>query len=160
VARSISVDRIVFAIRMLHSVLHEIGSANDKIGVAALNPHSGEQGSCGVEEIEIIGPALAKAKAERLPAFGPYSADTIFVRAVGGEFQGIVTMYHDQGQIAMKLLGFDQAVTIQGGLKVVTTTPAHGTAFEIAGKGIANPGPFQQAVRLAAQLVAARMRGS
>ena len=156
VAASIRPDRIMVAIRMLHETLRELGVQNDKIGVAALNPHGGENGLCGTEEIEIIEPTVARAQAEGLPAVGPFPADTIFLRARKGEFQGIVIMYHDQGQVATKLLGFDQGVTIQGGLSVVITTPAHGTAFDIAGKGIANPGAFQEAVRLASRMAASR----
>jgi 4-hydroxythreonine-4-phosphate dehydrogenase len=159
VAASICPDRIMLAIRMLHRTLKEIGVANGRIGVAALNPHGGEHGLCGTEEIEIIEPTIARANGEGLPAVGPFPADTIFLRARKGEFQGIVIMYHDQGQIATKLLGFDQGVTIQGGLSVVTTTPAHGTAFDIAGKGVANPGAFQEAVRLAARMAVARTAG-
>ncbi len=160
VAASIRPERILLAIRMLHSTLRETGVENGRIGVAALNPHGGEHGLCGSEEIEIIGPTIARAQAEGLPAVGPFPADTIFLRARKGEFQGIVIMYHDQGQIATKLLGFDQGVTIQGGLSVVTTTPAHGTAFDISGKGAANPGAFQEAVRLAARMAAARISGT
>lgn len=159
VAANIRPDRIMLAIRMLHTTLREIGARNGKIAVAALNPHGGEHGLCGTEEIDIIEPTVARAQAEGLPAVGPFPADTIFLRAKKGEFQGIVIMYHDQGQIATKLLGFDQGVTIQGGLSVVTTTPAHGTAFDIAGKGVANPGAFQEAVRLASRMAAARTSG-
>lgn len=159
VAASVRPDRIMLAIRMLHGILKETGVQDGKIAVAALNPHGGEHGLCGTEEIEIIGPAVARAAANGLPVVGPFPADTIFLRARKGEFQGIVIMYHDQGQIATKLLGFDRGVTIQGGLSVVTTTPAHGTAFDIAGKGIANPGAFEEAVRLAARMAAARISG-
>lgn len=156
VAAHIRPERILLAIRMLHRTLQDMGATNGKIGVAALNPHGGEHGLCGTEEIEIIAPTVAQAQADGLPAVGPFPADTIFLRARKGEFQGIVIMYHDQGQIATKLLGFDQGVTIQGGLSVVTTTPAHGTAFDIAGKGVANPGAFQEAVRIAARMAVAR----
>jgi 4-hydroxythreonine-4-phosphate dehydrogenase len=159
VAASIRPERIMLAIRMLHRTLRETGVKDARIGVAALNPHGGEHGLCGTEEIEIIAPTVAQAQAEGLPALGPFPADTIFLRAKKGEFQGVVIMYHDQGQIATKLLGFDQGVTIQGGLSVVTTTPAHGTAFDIAGKGTANPGAFQEAVRLAARMASTRMSG-
>jgi 4-hydroxythreonine-4-phosphate dehydrogenase len=158
VAANIRPDRILRAIRMLHRTLREIGVQDGKIGVAALNPHGGEHGLCGSEEVEIIGPTVARAQAEGLPAVGPFPADTIFLRARKGDFQGIVIMYHDQGQIATKLLGFDQGVTIQGGLSVVVATPAHGTAFDIAGKGVANPGAFLEAVRLASHMASARLR--
>jgi 4-hydroxythreonine-4-phosphate dehydrogenase len=158
VAAAIRPERIMVAIRMLDRTLQEVGIQNRKIGVAALNPHGGEHGLCGTEEIEIIAPTVAKAQAEGLPAVGPFPADTIFLRARKGEFQGVVIMYHDQGQIATKLLGFDQGATIHGGLSVVTTTPAHGTAFDIAGKGVANPGAFQEAVKLAALMASNRRR--
>jgi 4-hydroxythreonine-4-phosphate dehydrogenase len=158
VAAQIKPERILTVIRMLDRILKEIGAPNGKIGVAALNPHGGEHGLCGTEEIEIIAPTVARAQAEGLPAVGPFPADTIFLRARKGEFQGIVIMYHDQGQIATKLLHFDQGVTIQGGLSQVVTTPAHGTAFDIAGKGIANPSAFQEAVRLASLMAANRRR--
>jgi 4-hydroxythreonine-4-phosphate dehydrogenase len=156
VASQIRPERILVAIRMLDRTLKELGVPNRKIGVAALNPHGGEHGLCGTEEIDIIAPTVAQAREEGLPALGPFPADTIFLRARKGEFQGVVIMYHDQGQIATKLLGFDQGVTIQGGLSVVTTTPAHGTAFDIAGQGKANPGAFLEAVRLASHMAAAR----
>ena len=158
VAASICPDRIMAAIRMLDRILKELGVPNRRIGVAALNPHGGEHGLCGTEEIEIIAPTVARAQGEGLPALGPFPADTIFLRARKGDFQGIVIMYHDQGQIATKLLGFDQGVTIQGGLSVVVATPAHGTAFDIAGKGVANPGAFLEAVRVASRMASARLR--
>ncbi len=148
----ISGDRILRAVRLLHRTLTRAGIAKPRIGVAALNPHGGEHGLCGTEELEVIGPAVQLAREQGLLAEGPFPADTIFVRARRGEFHGVLTMYHDQGQIATKLLGFDQGVTIQGGLSIPITTPAHGTAFDIAGKGIANPGAFQAAVRLAARM--------
>ncbi len=145
-------DKIVSAVKMLHATLVRAGIENPVVAVAALNPHGGEHGLCGTEELTVIEPGVARAREAGLPAVGPYPADTIFVRATRGEFHGVVTMYHDQGQIATKLLGFDRGVTIMGGLSVVVTTPAHGTAYDIAGKGVANPGGFQAAVRLAAQL--------
>ncbi len=150
-------ERIVQAVQLLHRTLCDAGEP-PTVAVAALNPHGGEHGLCGDEEQTIIGPAVEKAKALGIPAVGPYPADTIFLRARRGEFHGIVTMFHDQGQIATKLLGFDRGVTIQGGLSVVTTTPAHGTAFDIAGQGRANTGAFEQAVSIAARMAAAQTR--
>ena len=160
VAANIRPDKILWATRMLFRILREAGVENTTVAVAALNPHGGEHGLCGTEEIEIIGPAVKQAQREGIPAVGPYPADTIFLRAKRGEFHGVVIMYHDQGQIATKLLGFDQGVTVQGGLSVVIATPAHGTAFDIAGKGIANPGAFQAAARLAAHMAAARKQSA
>jgi 4-hydroxythreonine-4-phosphate dehydrogenase len=117
-----------------------------------LNPHGGEGGLFGTEEEAIIRPAVERAKLDGIDARGPFPADTIFVRARKGEFAGVVTMYHDQGQIATKLLGFDRGVTISGGLPIVITTPAHGTAHDIAGRGIAEIGAFQAALRLAVRM--------
>ncbi len=145
-------DKIVRAVKMLHATLVRAGIQNPVVAVAALNPHGGEHGLCGTEELTVIEPGVARACEAGIPVVGPLPADTIFVRATRGEFHGVVTMYHDQGQIATKLLGFDRGVTIMGGLSVVVTTPAHGTAYDIAGKGVANPSAFQAAVRLAAHM--------
>jgi 4-hydroxythreonine-4-phosphate dehydrogenase len=158
VAASLNSDQILRAARMLYDILRKAGVADTTVAVAALNPHGGEHGLCGTEEVEIIEPAVRRAQAEGIPAIGPFPADTIFLRASRGEFHGVVIMYHDQGQIATKLLGFDQGVTVQGGLSAIIATPAHGTAFDIAGKGVANPGAFLEAVRLAARLVGAQAR--
>ncbi len=149
-------DKIVKAVKMLHTTLVRGGIPDPVIAVAALNPHGGEHGLFGDEEQTVIAPGVAKARSAGFPAVGPFPADTIFVRARRGEFHGVVTMYHDQGQIATKLLGFDRGVTLMGGISLVVTTPAHGTAFDIAGKGLANPEAFQAAVQLAARMVARR----
>ncbi len=156
VAAKIRPEKILWAIRTLYKLLQEAGVGNTTVAVAALNPHGGEHGLCGTEEIEIIEPTVKRAQAEGIPAVGPYPADTSFLRARRGDFHGVVIMYHDQGQVATKLLGFDQGVTIQGGLSEVIATPAHGTAFDIAGKGVANPEAFQTAVRLAVRMAIAR----
>jgi len=149
VSVAITKERIKEATSRLHSALLRAGFSPPRIAVAALNPHAGEGGTCGREEIEIIGPAVEESRAEGLAVLGPYPADTLFVRAQAGEFDGIVTMYHDQGQIAMKLMGFRRGVTLQGGLPVVVTTPAHGTAFEIVGQNRADPGAMIEAYGLA-----------
>jgi 4-hydroxythreonine-4-phosphate dehydrogenase len=149
-------DGIVKAVKMLHTILVWAGVTDPIIAVAALNPHAGEHGLCGDEEQTVIEPGVVQARAAGFPTVGPFPADTIFVRARRGEFHGVVTMYHDQGQIATKLLGFDRGVTIMGGISLVITTPAHGTAFDIAGRGIASPEAFQAAVQLAARMAARR----
>jgi 4-hydroxythreonine-4-phosphate dehydrogenase len=149
-------DKIVRAVKMLHTTLARVGIPDPVIAVAALNPHGGEHGLFGDEEQTVIEPGVAKARASGFSAVGPFPADTVFVRARRGEFHGVVTMYHDQGQIATKLLGFDRGVTIMGGISLIVTTPAHGTAFDIAGKGVANPEAFQAAVQLAARMAARR----
>ena len=152
IANQVTPDRIVNAVKLLHQTMSRAGIQKPKIGVAALNPHGGEKGLFGPEEDTIIRPAVEKARAEGINVVGPYPADTIFVRARRGEFSGIVTMYHDQGQIATKLLGFDRGVTVAGGHPIVITTPAHGTAHDIAGKGIADIGAFQAALRIAVRM--------
>ena len=127
-----------------------------RIGVAALNPHNGENGLFGDEEIRIIRPTVDKLKAGGINCSGPISSDVIFLQALKGQFDGVVMMYHDQGQIATKLLGFNKGVTVTAGMKIVFTTPAHGTAYDIVGQGKADPGAMEHAFRLAVKLAAAR----
>jgi 4-hydroxythreonine-4-phosphate dehydrogenase len=134
------------------------GFDKPRIAVAALNPHAGENGLFGREELDIIAPAVARAAERGIACRGPFSADTVFLKAFAGEYDGVLTMYHDQGQIATKLKGFNRGVTVTAGLSTVFTTPAHGTAFDIVGKGCANTGALEQAVRLAARLAVARQR--
>lgn len=138
VADRINGDEIVRAVRLLRGMLQKAGISEPKLAVCGLNPHAGDGGNIGREEIDVITPAIERANAQGHACEGPWPADTIFVRAQRGGIDGIVTMYHDQGQIAMKLMGFERGVTILGGLPVSITTPAHGTAFDIAGKGIAD----------------------
>ena len=135
----ITPERITAAVNLAHSTLRAAGKANPRIGVAALNPHNGENGLFGDEEIRIIRPTIDKLKSSGIDCTGPISSDAIFLQALKGKFDGVVMMYHDQGQIATKLLGFNKGVTVTAGLKTVFTTPAHGTAYDIAGKGVANP---------------------
>ena len=152
VAERLTVDNVLRAIRLIDQSLKRAGYEKPNIGVAALNPHAGEGGLCGREELDVIGPAIAAACAEGIAACGPYPSDTIFINAFKGNYDAVVTMFHDQGQIAMKLMGFQFGVTVAGGLPYAITTPAHGTAFDIAGKGVANPDASEQAVLLAARL--------
>ena len=152
VAGALTVDGIVEALQLTSDALKAAGFNPPRIGVAALNPHAGDGGNFGREEIDIIEPAVRKAKARGLPAEGPFPADTVFVRAKGGQFDAVLTMYHDQGQIAMKLMGFDRGVTVLGGFPFPICTPAHGTAYDIAGKGIANVGAVRAALLLAAEM--------
>ncbi len=152
IVQRLTPESIVKAVKLLHHTMRRAGIANPKIGVAALNPHGGEKGLFGPEEDTVIKPAVEMARVEGMNVVGPYPADTIFVRARRGEFSGIVTMYHDQGQIATKLLGFDRGVTVSGGHPIVITTPAHGTAHDIAGKGVADIGAFQAALRIAVRM--------
>lgn len=152
----ITPERIEDAVRLADGTLRAMGYDPPRIGVAALNPHCGEGGLFGDEEIRIIRPAVERLRAGGIDATGPISSDTIFLRAKRGEFHGVVMMYHDQGQIATKLLGFNRGVTVTAGLKTVFTTPAHGTAFDIVGQGKADPGALEYALRLAARLATSR----
>lgn len=147
-------ERILDGIRLAHSTLVATGVAKPRIAVCGLNPHNGDNGSFGREEIAIIGPTVEEAKTMGLPVEGPFPADTIFLRAK--DYDAIVTMYHDQGQIAMKLMGFSRGVTIHGGLPIPIITPAHGTAFDIQGKGVANAGAIQAAFDIGLRLAAGR----
>jgi len=140
-------------IRLLDGILPRLLERRPRIGVAALNPHASDGGLFGDEEKTIIAPAVEMAIAEGIEASGPWPSDTLFVRAHQGEFDGIVAMYHDQGHIAMKLRSGKRAVNISAGLPIVRTSVAHGTAYDIAGRGIAEEGSLLAAVRVAAQLV-------
>ena len=152
VAGLLTAEGVAEAIAMLVDALRRAGNPAPKIGVCGLNPHNGDNGSFGREEIDIIEPGVRLAATRGYIADGPYSADTIFVRASKGAFDGVVTMYHDQGQIAMKLMGFERGVTVQGGLPLAITTPAHGTAYDITGRGIANPQALVNAMAIAARM--------
>ena len=147
--------RIMAAAKLIYRSLQAAGVPAPRVAVCALNPHGGDGGTCGREEIDIIEPAVRELVAEGLAVQGPFPADTIFLKARAGEFDAIVTMYHDQGQIALKLLGFSKGVTVQGGLPVPITTPAHGTAYDIAGQGRANVDATANAFAIAARMARA-----
>lgn len=152
VSALITKERVGGIIRFAHETLVNASVPNPRIVVAALNPHAGEGGLLGMEEIEEIGPAVRDAREQGLQVDGPYPADTIFLRREKKPFDCLVSMYHDQAQTAMKLMGFNRGVTISGGLPVVLTTPAHGTAFDIAGQGVADPGATIRAMQVAVRL--------
>jgi 4-hydroxy-L-threonine phosphate dehydrogenase PdxA len=145
-------ERIEGAVRLAHDMLVRMGKNPPRIGVAALNPHAGEGGLFGDEEITIIRPALDRLNAAGIACDGPVPSDTVFVKALAGRYDGVVMMYHDQGQIATKLIGFAKGITVTAGLPMVFTTPAHGTAFDIVGQGKADPGGIEHAFRAAARL--------
>ena len=145
-------ERIEGAVTLAHTVLKGLGHQKPRIGVAALNPHSGEGGLFGDEEITTIRPTLQKLTAAGLYNEGPYPSDTVFLKAKAGLLDAVVIMYHDQGQIATKLLGFGEGVTLTGGLKTIYTTPAHGTAYDIVGQNKADPGAMIKAFEVAVLL--------
>jgi 4-hydroxythreonine-4-phosphate dehydrogenase len=143
---------IISKTELLHGMMHRLKGATPTIGVASLNPHGGEEGIFGEEESRIIAPAVEQARSRGLQVTGPHPTDTLMVRARDGEFDGVVAMYHDQGHIALKLLGFHRAVNVTLGLPFVRTSVAHGTAFDIAWKGRAKETSMVEAIRVAAQL--------
>jgi 4-hydroxythreonine-4-phosphate dehydrogenase len=152
VFRHLTTDAVLDKARLLDSMLSRILGRRPRLGVSALNPHASDGGLFGDEEETIIRPAVEAARAEGIDATGPWPADTLFVRARAGEFDGVVAMYHDQGHIALKLLSGWRAVNITAGLPLVRTSVAHGTAYDIAGKGVADPVSLIEAARLAARL--------
>ncbi len=154
VADHLSQDAILAEVELTSGCLRLAGIDKPKIAVAGLNPHAGDGGSFGMEEIDIIEPAVARAKSEGYAVDGPFPADTVFLRALKEGFHAVLTMYHDQGQIAMKMMGFDKGVTMMGGLPFPLCTPAHGTAYDIAGRGVADVGASREAVLLAARMAA------
>jgi 4-hydroxythreonine-4-phosphate dehydrogenase len=157
VSSFITIDAVVEALQLTHKAMKGAGFARPRIAVAALNPHAGDGGNFGREEIDVIVPAVAKAQGLQIACEGPFPSDTVFLRARAGHFDAVLTMYHDQGQIAIKLLGFERGVTVLGGLPVPICTPAHGTAYDIAGKGIANVSASVQAFKLACAMGRARV---
>ena len=143
------------AIRLAHQGGRTLGIAHPRIAVAGLNPHAGEGGLFGDEEIRIIAPAIAAARAEGINASGPWPGDTVFMQARNGRFDVVVAQYHDQGLIPVKYLGLEKGVNITLGLSFIRTSPDHGTAFDIAGQGIADPGSLETAIDYACRLARA-----
>jgi 4-hydroxythreonine-4-phosphate dehydrogenase len=159
VFRHLTSNAIVEKIHLVNDVVKQLEEDKPaRIAVAALNPHASDGGLFGDEEERLIRPAVEEARNAGLDVTGPLPSDTLFVRAKKGEFNGIVAMYHDQGHIALKLLGGLRAVNITAGLPIVRTSVAHGTAYDIAGQGIAEGTSLVEAVRVAAQLAKARKR--
>lgn len=150
--QKLSIAQELRIIRLAHRSLQQFGIAKPRIAVAGLNPHAGEGGLFGREDIEIIAPAIAQAQAEGLDVSGPHPGDTVFMNARKGRFDIVVAQYHDQGLIPVKLLGVEDGVNITAGLPFVRTSPDHGTAFDIAGQGIADPASLETALRMAHQL--------
>lgn len=147
------------AIDLLNTALKEyFGIENPRIGVAGLNPHAGEDGQFGDEEKRIITPTITMANEVGIDCCGPFPADTMFLKAVRGDFDGVVAMYHDQGLIPVKLVAFNKAVNVTIGLPIIRTSPCHGTAFDIAGKGVADCESMKEAIRLAIQMAKTKHR--
>jgi 4-hydroxythreonine-4-phosphate dehydrogenase len=155
VPRLLTRELVSRTLRLTAQALPRFGVPIPRIALAGLNPHAGESGLIGGEDDAVLAPAVADARAEGLDVTGPVPADTVFVRAARGEFDVVVACYHDQGLIPVKLLAFGEAVNVTIGLPIVRTSVDHGTAFDIAGRGVADAGSLVQAVRLAARLAVA-----
>jgi 4-hydroxythreonine-4-phosphate dehydrogenase len=151
-------DRELAVIRLAHASLRKLGVENPKVAVAGLNPHAGENGLFGTEDLERIAPAVEEAKAKGIEASGPWPPDTVLMRARRGEFDVVVVQYHDQGHIPVKLMGFDTGVNVTVGLPFFRTSVDHGTAFDIAGSGKADHASMRAALDLARKLSAAQDR--
>jgi 4-hydroxythreonine-4-phosphate dehydrogenase len=160
VAEKITTERVLLMPRLASDTLAAAGVETPRVAVCALNPHAGDGGLFGREEIDVIAPAVERAKAEGISADGPFPSDTVFLKARDGDYDAVVTMYHDQGQIAMKLMGFGRGVTVSGGLPIPITTPASGTAFDIVGRGIATVEGTRQAFLLVCRLAESRGAGA
>jgi 4-hydroxythreonine-4-phosphate dehydrogenase len=160
---AVTFENVLQTLRITHSALTSALGRAPRIGVAGLNPHAGEAGLFGREEIEAIAPAIAQARAEDLDVHGPFAPDTVFMRARAkdgqpGEFDVVVAMYHDQGLIPVKYLGVEKGVNVTLGLPLVRTSPDHGTAFDIAGTGRADASSLVEAIRMARQLAGRQAR--
>jgi len=149
-------ERVLARLKLTHTSLQQWGTARPRIGVAALNPHAGEGGLFGTEEIEQILPAIKEAQELGIDARGPFPADSVFNRAINGEFDVVLVMYHDQGHIPIKVYGFERSLSVALGLPFVRTSVDHGTAFDIAGKGIADAQSLEEAIKMAVQLYEGR----
>ena len=156
VPKALTAESMAATIRLTATELPRFGYARPRIAVAGLNPHAGEHGLFGCEEDTAIRPAIEACRADGIDASGPFPADTLFVRARRGEFDVVVACYHDQGLIPVKLLAFGQAVNVTLGLPIIRTSVDHGTAFDIAGRGVADPESMIAAVLLAARLAHGR----
>jgi 4-hydroxythreonine-4-phosphate dehydrogenase len=148
----LTVERELRIILLAHRSLQAMGIAQPRIAVAGLNPHAGEGGLFGSEDLQVIAPAIAQARAMGVDASGPHPGDTVFMQARRGRYDIVVAQYHDQGLIPIKLLGVEDGVNVTAGLPFVRTSPDHGTAFDIAGQGIADASSLKTALRAAVQL--------
>jgi 4-hydroxythreonine-4-phosphate dehydrogenase len=157
---AVTFDAVLQTLRIAHAAAAAWQATPPRIAVAGLNPHAGEGGLFGREEIDIIEPAVRAARAEGIDAHGPYAPDTVFMRARRGEFDLVLAMTHDHGLIPVKYLGVEQGVNVTLGLPFVRTSPDHGTAFDIAGQGRADPASLVAALQMARRLVQARQRAA
>lgn len=158
VASRLNKTEIIDSIQLANTTLLAAGFTSPRIAVAALNPHAGDNGNIGREEIEIIAPAVSEAEKSGIACAGPFPSDTLYIKVRDGEYDCAVSMYHDQGQIAIKLLGFHMGVSVHGGFPFPMTTPAHGTAFDIVGKNKANIEPSRRAFMMAVHMAQSKLK--
>jgi 4-hydroxythreonine-4-phosphate dehydrogenase len=158
VADRVTRGNILLAIQRSAQACRDLGLPRARVGVCGLNPHAGEGGEMGTEEIETVGPAVEEARRTGCDAHGPFAADTLFYHAYRGEYDAVVAMYHDQGLAPLKMIGFENGINWTLGLPFIRTSPDHGTAYDIARLGVANPSSMVAAIRLAKQLALARQR--
>lgn len=151
-ATQVGVDRVVKTIQLGHDAMLRLGWERPRLAICGLNPHAGENGLFGSQEAAVIAPAVAEAQRTGIDCSGPFPADTLFMQAHRGRYDMVVAMYHDQGHVPMKLLDFEHTVNVSLGLPIVRTSVDHGTAFDIAGRNVADPEDMKTAMRLALQL--------
>jgi 4-hydroxythreonine-4-phosphate dehydrogenase len=157
VPRRLTRDLVEGTIDLSASALPRFGFPAPRLALAGLNPHAGEHGLMGTEDDDVLAPAVEACRARGVRVDGPFPADTVFVRAMRGEFDAVIACYHDQGLIPIKLVAFGSAVNVTLGLPIIRTSVDHGTAFDIAGRGIADPSSMIAAITLAARLASAAM---
>lgn len=152
IASHITPENVSRSVQLCYDTLRMAAFENPRIAVAALNPHAGDGGTCGTEEIDVLIPVIETFREKGMDMYGPVPGDTVFIHAFNNEYDAVVTLFHDQGQIATKLHAFDVGITVAAGLPFAITTPEHGTAFDIAGKGVAKTLATERAIAVAARM--------
>src|SRR5512136_56898 len=160
VPESLTRPKVTLAIQLAAQACRDLGLERARVGVCGLNPHAGEGGELGTEELSIIAPAVRAAQQRQIDAHGPFAADSLFYYAFHNAYDAVVAMYHDQGLVPLKMIGFERGVNWTLGLPFIRTSPDHGTAYDIAGQCKANPASMLAAIRLAKQLARGRARGA
>jgi 4-hydroxythreonine-4-phosphate dehydrogenase len=156
VAEQLTRPKVELAIELAAGACADLGLPQARVAVCGLNPHAGEGGEIGTEEITVITPAVQAMRQRNLDVAGPFAADALFYSVFKGDYEIVVAMYHDQGLVPLKMIGFETGINWTLGLPFVRTSPDHGTAYDIAGQGVANPSSMRAAIRLAKQLAQAK----
>ena len=160
VSAHVTQERIVEVAKLVEEAAKAEGAEHPRIAVAGLNPHAGENGHMGTEDETVVKPAIRKLKESGMDVSGPYPSDTLFIDSIRNTFDGIVSMYHDQGHIPFKMLAFDKGVNSTMGLPIIRTSVDHGTAFEIAWKGVADTGSLEAAIHTAIKRANAKRKSA